>query len=144
MRYVKQDLIKACDLALQRDRQRWTERRAAELESHSAQVKNWLARHSAEWAEAGLAIRRALREGAPVTREMLPMDRRHSSNVAIFAPQFNFEREYEPPRELAFLRRVLDVVADDEVTTSGLEKIGVSTKTMRDAAWYMAVGSAKE
>lgn len=144
MRYDKQALIAACDQALERDLVSWRERRNKDLAEHAGAVRAWHVRYAEAWATAGLVVRKAIREGRPVTRDMLPMDRRQHSQVAVFFPQHNLDREYTPPAELTFLRRVLDVVADDEVTTSGLEKLGVSVRTMRDAAWHMAVGSAKE
>lgn len=144
MKYQKQALIDACDLALQQDETRWHEQRAKHLEEHANQVSIWMARYGEQWAAAGLAVRKAIREGTPVTSAMLPCDRRYGSHIALFAASRSFTGSYQPPVELTFLRRILDVVADDIVTTTALEKLGVSVRTMRDAAWHMAVGSAKE
>lgn len=144
MKYARIALRDACDKALQQDAEHWLARREKHLAEHAKMVAEWNRRHAQEWAAAGLTVRRAVREGQPVTKAMLPRDRRFSDSVATFAPQYNFDRDYEAPVELLFLRRVLDVVTDDIVTTSGLAQVGVSTKTMRDAAWHMAVGSAKE
>lgn len=144
MKYNRLALIDACDKALEKDAVTWMARRAKNLEEHAAQVNIWNKRYATEWAEAGLAVRRAVREGRPITRDMLPQDRRRHDSVAVFFPSFDFSKDYEPPTELLFLRRVLDVVTDEVVTTTGLSQVGVSTRTMRDAAWQMAAGSARE
>jgi hypothetical protein len=144
VKYNREALIEACDRALERDANSWLDRRAKNLQEHASQVANWNHRYAAQWAEVGLAVRRAVREGRPITRDMLPYDQRRHDSVAVFYPTFDFSKGYEEPRELAFLRRVLDVVTDEFVTTTGLAQLGVSTRTMRDAAWQMAPGSAKE
>jgi len=144
VKYNRQALIEACDKALERDRVDWHKRRAEQLGQHSRAVAEWSRKYADEWAQAGLEIRRAIRKGEPVTKDMLPTSRRYHDNPAWFYPQFDPNREYRVPEELAFLRHVLDIVTDDVVTTSGLAQVGVSVRMMKDAAWYMAVGSARE
>lgn len=143
MRYNRLTLIEACDRALQADREHWEIAHVERFEEHIERKDAWLRQNGEAWAAAGLAVRRAVREGRPVTRDLIPWNDRFGQPV-VFSPDANLNRKYQAPKELTFLRHILDVVLDDEVSTSGLEKIGVNTNTMRAAAWHMATGTAKE
>lgn len=143
MRFNRAALIEAVDKALAEDRDRWLNRRRKELDRLAAETQTWLMQYGEAWSRAGLEIRRAIREGRPVTNAMLPgLD--GWSRRAVFEPtRYSTPQEYKAPGELAMLRRMLDAIVDDEVTTAGMEKLGVTGRVLKDAAYYIAHGTIR-
>lgn len=141
MKFNRQALIKACDAALKWDRYSWDQKLAKDLASLAEELKVWSATYGEAWAKMGLDVRRAIRDGRPVTAAMLPRDR--YGNPAVFYPKRDTDRTYEPPRELVVLRRLLDTIVDEEISSSGLDAVGITSRVMREAAQFMVQGSVR-
>lgn len=141
MKFNRQALISAVDNALAADRARWEARHHKEVEEYSSRVALWMQEHSQRWMDAGLAVRRAVRAGQPVTKDMLPQGRYR--DVALFVPDGHLDRAYQPPQELLTLRALLDTIVDEEISSTGLEAVGITSRIMREAALHMMPGTVR-
>lgn len=142
MRINRLALIKACERAEGENRRRYDAARWKREQEAAQQLDVWRAGHAEKWAAAALNIRKVLRNGGAVTREMLPTDERYR-DVAVFRGD-TAERPYEPLRELAALRTILETVQDDVVTIGGLERLGLSRHSIRTAAMYLEAAMVQE
>lgn len=141
MKFNRQALIKAVDNALAADRSHWDERIARETQEYQERLTAWLQQHGQAWADAGLAVRRAIRAGRPVEVDMLPQGRYR--DVAIFRGDAPLDRVYQPPQQLLTLRALLDTIVDEEISSTGLEAVGITSRIMREAALHMTPGSVR-
>lgn len=141
MKFNRQALISAVDAALEDYRREWEKRYAKDLETHAELLGAWMRKYGAAWSEAGLKIRKAIREGRPVTSDLLPEG--HYRDVATFSEHASLDRTYAPPQQLTMLRRLLETVVDEEVSSSGLEAVGITSRIMREAAMFMTEGTVR-
>lgn len=141
MKLNRQALIDACDRAMSEDRRRHDEREAKTAQERVAKLDEWRRRYADSWMDAALEIRRVIRKGGALTREMLPRDDWHNVATHTNGPG---PREYQPPTELVALRRVLDTVTDDTVSMNSLERLGIGRTTIRAAAQQLAARSVEE
>jgi hypothetical protein len=139
MRINRVALMRACEEAETRNHQAWSTRMAKIRERDDQALKEWRDAYEQEWQAAALKIRRVLRGGGAVTDGMLPSSRYR--NIAIFHPDRDLDRPYQPLKEIAALRTVLSSISDDVVTLSGLERLGLSRGTIREAVQHLAAAT---
>lgn len=135
MRINRLALIKACERAESEHRRRHQESQAKRDKQRHQEMDVWRTAWADQWAAAALNIRKVLRNGGAVTRDMLPINERFR-DVAIFRGDAA-QHPYEPLRELAALRTILETVQDDVVTIGALERLGLARNTIRTAAQYL-------
>lgn len=136
MKFNRIALIIACNKALARDRDQFDTRQAKAAKREAREVAAWRDRYAAAWDKAALRIRRELKAGNPITMDMIPIS--GYRNGAYFTPDPDVSRQYQEPKELVALRTVLETIADDTVTISALERLGIDRSTIKDAAQDLA------
>ena len=135
----------------------------AHRERHDAAMARWdkaVAEHRARWIETNAdawtaalpKIRAAVKRGEPITKAHLPQVGRYN-DVALYSEPTSWielpdetklrkpPEEYAPPRELVMCARALDVLTDEEITTTGLHQLGITGSTLRDALAHLAAVS---
>lgn len=146
MKYNSAALAQAAQKALAAHRAEWDlaqERAAAKvLADRSEWVETWGPR----WAEAVKVIQRRLRRGEPLVHGDLPTSNR-TGGVAVYygphrADQPKPASDYRPPEDLVVLVKLLETVADDTITTTGLRDMGITSGAMRRCLVHMAASTA--
>lgn len=141
MRLNRQALMDACDRAMFEHKRHHDEDEAKREAERQERLSEWRRVYAEAWADAALEIRKVLRRGGAVTREMLPIDDyRHTATLHVGTSP----REYQAPTELMALRRVLATVGDDVVSMNSLERLGISRTTIRAAAQQLAAKSVED
>ena len=135
--------MRACERAEAEQRRRHEAARVKYDKNHEQEVSVWRGAYADAWAAAALNIRKVLRNGGTVTRDLLPIHPQYR-DVAIFRSSNPVRPVYEPLRELAALRTILGTVQDDVVTMNALERLGLSRSTIRAAALYLEAASIQE
>lgn len=141
MKYDRQALIDAAELALAEEKQ-YHEKQVDESAEQFQQAKvQWMAAHGEAWLAVLTRLRRQLREGRPIRESDLPADgnsrgyrRTAVFDVAIPRPL----ADYQPSRELTSFIRLLGTVVDDQVSSAALQEIGVSRAALRDVVTKLA------
>lgn len=141
MRLNREALMAACDRAMFEDKKRHDEREAKNTQERESKLAAWRDAYAEAWMDAALEIRRVLRKGGSVTGDMLPRNDYRQTATHTSGPS---ARDYSPPTELLALRRVLATVADDTVSMSSLERLGISRTTIRAAAQQLAAKSVED
>lgn len=136
MKFNRIALIIACNKALARDRDQFDTRQAKAAKREAREVAAWRDRYAAAWGKAALRICRELKAGNPITMDMIPIS--GYRNGAYFTPDPDVSRQYQEPKALVALRTVLETIADDTVTISALERLGIDRSTIKDAAQDLA------
>lgn len=132
---------------------------AAAKEAHDAEVAKlraedenaltaWVEQYGEAWANAAAAIRRKIKAGMPITRDDLPADTRFGHQVALWhsggrSSSPRPASAYRESHELRSLITLLDTVADDEVSSSALGVLGISTAALRTAVRHLAAATAR-
>lgn len=104
--------------------------------------QEWVDTYNPQWAASADQIKRAVAKGEPITDAMLP--HKNSSILTYHDPEVHYRvygdrrpvkppAEFTPSYELVALLEVLDLIVDDEVTPTGLQGLGITPKTLRDA-----------
>jgi hypothetical protein len=95
--------------------------------------QQWVETYNAKWEQAIPRIRAAIRAGRPITvKEVATRNDHYRDTVALFAD--NNRSGDEPhviPHDLMVMRNALRLVEDDEVTTTSLRTLGVSSTMLR-------------
>jgi hypothetical protein len=141
VKYDRQALIAAAELALDEEKQHHEKQVAEQAETFKQAKAQWMATHGEEWLAALTRLRRQLRDGRPIRESDLPGDgNRHgyrrtaTFDVATPRPL----ADYQPSRELTSLIRLLGTVVDAQVTSAALQEIGVSRAALRDVVAKLA------
>lgn len=135
-------LIAAIDNAIanhQADRERY-ERECAEFQE--ARLAEWLKDSAPKWSEFMDKARRTLREGKPITGDMLPRVGRFNE-VAAYVDLPPSSHKVSPvagidKRKIEALRAALDATPDERVSHSALAAIG-----FRDLSWLFRQATAQ-
>jgi hypothetical protein len=143
MRYVRQELLEAARKAVRTAQQQQHRSHAEKVTAHGRAVTAWNANHADSWRAAVRVITRKLKTGDPITAADLPHKPGQSHLTATFGERRPEEFKPWVPSELEVLIKVLELVADDVVTTAALRDLGISVSTMRTCAEYMAAGSVR-
>lgn len=125
------------------------DKRLAAYEASQVEIREeWVAKHTAAWRTAANTIRRRISRGEPITLADLPQ--RDSGGFSgsypvLFHPStregVRNPGSYTEPHELLTLAAALDMIVDDEVTTAGLERIGIGRAALSLA--FRAVADAR-
>lgn len=105
--------------------------------------QEWIEEYNVQWGQACEKIRVAIRKGEPITKDMAPKGQ-YNDPPFYTDPEVSFRARYDtrptkptaewrPSYELVALLEVLDLIVDDEVTPTGLQGLGITPKTLRDA-----------
>lgn len=102
--------------------------------------EKWVEEKSTIWLKAVADIEKAIQERKPVTESMLPSYHNNcyrdpegrSHYVSDGRPTW-VSKVYYPDKELVALNEVLDIIVDDEVTITDLNRLGITAKTLREA-----------
>lgn len=138
-------LAAAARAAIEADRDKWKTTQALHQGQLSMETRDWVETWGPSWKVAASRITRAIRDGKPVTRDMLPTDERNIG-LAFFHPSHDARpstKPYRPPAELSNLISILATLSGDTVNTNGLRELGISRDTMRRCVQYMAAGTIK-
>lgn len=145
MKIDRTALLMAAHNAIKAEREAHENRVARYEEAKAAHKAAWIARSSQKWAEACVKIQDAIANGEPVTKDLLPTYRTSrydsSQTVSTYVDSTSFTHEgrdyrkpgeYQPNRDLTSIIAILEVVTDDELSTTGLRAVGVNPTTFRD------------
>lgn len=126
---------------------------------HAEQVKKWekykvdyratwVRENNPGWRNTAKEILKAVEAKEPITKSLFPQDR-YSSVRTYESPREGNNRvygeptnpgEYRKDRELVALLEVLDLIVDDEITPTGLQGLGITPKTLREAVLKLDSG----
>lgn len=146
MLYDIEALKAAARAAIEADRDKWKTTQTLHQDQLSRETRDWVATWGPHWKAATARINRAIRDGKPITRDMLPEDSARAHGVAFFYPSNDARpatRAYRPPHDLANLLTVLGTLAGTTVNTSGLRELGISRDALRVCVQFMASGTIK-
>lgn len=139
-------LTAAARAAIEADRDKWKTTQALHQGQLSMETRDWVETWGPSWKAAASRITRAIRDGKPVTRELLPQHPDRAYGFALFHPSVDARpstRAYSPPHDLANLLTVLGTLAGDTVNTNGLRELGISRDALRVCVQFMASGTIK-
>lgn len=93
----------------------------------------WVATYNVKWEHALGKIRTAIRAGRPITiKDLATRNDHYHDSVAVFAySNRDADETYVVPSDLMVMRNALRLVEDDEVTTTSLRTLGVSSGMLR-------------
>lgn len=146
MKFKVGDLRVAVKAAEEAHRARFDEAEQKRRDEYETARAAWVAEHAEKWRQACDSIRAALRRKEPITRRMLPHDgdERWNSNLIVFAKGEPPNATYTGPgRELERVKVALELIADDEVSTTALQQLGVSPAVLRDFLDLVPAGGAE-
>jgi hypothetical protein len=141
VKYDRQALIAAAELALAEEKQHHEKQLAEQAETFKQAKVQWMAAHGEAWLDVLTRLRRQLREGRPIRESDLPADSssrgyRRTATFDVATPRPL--ADYQPSRELTSLIRLLGTVVDAQVTSAALQEIGVSRAALRDVVAKLA------
>lgn len=143
MEFRKQALIDAIDVGLKTYAEQKAARDKATKAWEETAKREWVAKHNADWNEAANKIKRAYRNGNPITGDMIPSrdgQRRYylvwtgtpSAPKGTLPPVANI-----PVEELTSFRAALEAITEDVITDRQVQIMGY-----KNVAWVFRAATA--
>lgn len=112
------------------DAQEADHKAAYEKEQRDAAVyrEKWIEKYNVQWNTVALEIQSRVRNGEPITSDIVPMDNTgYGTRHAFFSPMSTKKTpDWEPPRDVTALLAILESSTDAAVSTSALKDHGVA------------------
>lgn len=138
MKFTTETLRAALTTAIETSKTRHAQREAKDRREFDDKAAKHHERFGQAWLDAIPDIRKAVKAGRPITRDLLPQTGERSwPSPATFDATPPTSYVWQMPIELRTLENALNLIEDDEVSFNQLKELGVRVTVLR-TLWELA------